>query len=517
MRATLWKLHQWLGVATCVGVVLWGLSGVMHPIMSRLQPKPAQFMPPSQQADLRGAPALPRLLSEHRIEAIRQAGIAQLAGQSVWRIALPGQPEAIYLRTRDGQPIENGDAAFAAQLARHYTAQPDTPIKATRLITAFDADYPAVNRILPVWRVDFERPDGLRAYIDTEQARLATLSDHTRGILSPLFRAAHNWTFFDDSPRLQVAVMSVVLLCVLLSAGSGIYFYLLMRPSAARRLKGTPLKRWHRLLGIAVAFAALTAGVSGLYHLIHTWQRDSEPALDLRDTYRPEDLQTLFDANWQNLTAQPLARLNLARFEGAPVLQFTVAGKGAPAGPRAQVAHLAQPGEHDHHAPAAPPSPTKRGSVAEVRGIHAHLIQGGEEALAKHLAARYANQPEAAIVSTEKITRFGGEYGFVFKRLPVYRVQFADNNNPRYYVEPTTGVLAARVDDWDAIEGKSFAWLHKWHFTDAGKDLRDALLALFALGNVIVALMGLTLFIKARRPARKEASAGAMATGAGRL
>ena len=38
MRATLWKLHKWLGVVTCVGVVLWGVSGILPPIMSRLQP-----------------------------------------------------------------------------------------------------------------------------------------------------------------------------------------------------------------------------------------------------------------------------------------------------------------------------------------------------------------------------------------------------------------------------------------------------------------------------------------------
>ena len=493
MRATLWKLHKWLGVVTCVGVVLWGVSGILHPIMSRLQPKPAQFMPPVQRVALGQARPLAEVLSANGIGRITEAGIATVGGVPAYRIRLAGDTEARYFNTQNAQPLDRGDARYAEQLARHYTGLSGTPVRSSRLITAFDADYPSVNRILPVWRVDFEQDDGLRAYVDTAQTRLVTLSDHTRGVLSPLFRALHNWTFLEESPVLQVGVISVVLVCVLFSACSGIYFYALMRPSAARRLLHAPLKRTHRTLGILVSLTAITASVSGLYHLIQTWQRDAHPVPMIAQDYSVDELN---GAAWQTVAAQPLARFALARLEGQAVWQITPAG--SPMGPRAQVAHLARShNEHADHAPAAKPSPG--GPASEVILANGTTLAHGAEALAKDLAARYARLPLASIVSVEKITKFGGEYGFVFKRLPVYRVQFSGAANPRYFVETTTGALASRVDDWDALEGKSFSWLHKWHFTDAGKDVRDFLLALFTLGNVVVAVMGLTLFLRRKK------------------
>jgi uncharacterized iron-regulated membrane protein len=111
------------------------------------------------------------------------------------------------------------------------------------------------------------------------------------------------------------------------------------------------------------------------------------------------------------------------------------------------------------------------------------------------LAKQYAD-PSNSVVQTEFIQKFSGEYGFINKRLPVVKVQFSEPGNPRYYIEPVTGVLAARVDDLDALEGKSFAYLHKWHFTDGGKDLRDFLLALFAFLNVVIAVAGVALYVK---------------------
>ncbi len=493
MRATLWRLHKWLGVMSCVGVVLWGVSGILHPIMSRLQPKPAQFMPPLQRIDLRDAQPLATVLNTHGMQTITQAGLATVQGVPAYRIALPGTPEALYFNTHTGQVIQAGDARQAEQLARHYTGLATTPIKVSSLITAFDSDYPAVNRILPVWRVEFDQQDGLRAYVDTSQARLVTLSDNTRAVLSPLFRALHNWTFFEGNPLLQVVVISAVLLCVLFSACSGIYFYLLMRPSAARRLSSSPLKRTHRALGIAVSLTAITATVSGFYHLIQTWQRDTQPAPRIEESFA---VNVLPSPAWRALAAKSLSRANLARLNGEVVWEITPAG--AAMGPRAQVAHLARP--HDEHADHAPATkPARSGPASEVILADGTTLANGAEALARDLASRHAGLSKEAIVSVEKITKFGGEYGFVFKRLPVYRVQFSGPGNPRYYVETTTGTLASRVDDWDALEGKSFSYLHKWHLTDAGKDLRDILLALFTLGNVVVAIMGLVLFKRRRK------------------
>jgi hypothetical protein len=495
MRAIIWKLHQWLGLLTCAGVLLWGLSGVMHPIMSRLQPRPVEFRPPHQNLTLEAAQALPTLLTSHGIGSVLDLGVSTVQGQPAYRVHRPGEPEARYFHALSGQPLEQGDRLRAGELARHYTGLHDTPLLGSRLVTEFDADYPAVNRILPVWRVEFAREDGLRAYIDTRQDRLATLSDDTRLNLSRLFRLGHNWTFLDGQPQVQVGLMSVVLLCVLFSAGSGLYFYALMRPSAARRLKGAPLKRLHRILGACVSVAALSSASSGAYHLLHTYQADGSGHLPAARAFTTEELQ---GPGWAAVAAEPVARFNLARIDGQAVWRVTPASSAGASAPRAQVAHLA-------HAPADPHAnhgsmpPQARGASEVLIGSHGRKLEANDDTLARHLAANLSGLPQESIRSVDRITKFGGEYGFVFKRLPVHRVEFAASGNPRFYVEVSTGSLAARVDDGDALEGKSFSYLHKWHFTEAGKDLRDFTLATFAFGHVVVALLGMSLFIKRRR------------------
>ncbi|MEZ0332026.1 MAG: hypothetical protein ACAH07_10915, partial [Methylophilaceae bacterium] len=66
----------------------------------------------------------------------------------------------------------------------------------------------------------------------------------------------------------------------------------------------------------------------------------------------------------------------------------------------------------------------------------------------------------------------------------------------RLYIEPETGALAAQIRDIDATEGWSFAYLHKWEFANYNKDFRDILVALFVLGNLCTALLGIWLFTK---------------------
>lgn len=124
-------------------------------------------------------------------------------------------------------------------------------------------------------------------------------------------------------------------------------------------------------------------------------------------------------------------------------------------------------------------------------------LNNGEEIYAAFLANSYSSNKAEAIVSVKKINSFGGEYGFVNKRLPVMKVQYNNNGNERYYVETSSGKLSVRIEDKDLYEGLSFAFLHKFHFTDAlGKTTRDIITVIAALANLIVVVIGLVLFLR---------------------
>lgn len=527
MRKWLWILHQWLGLATCLGLFLWGLSGLMHPLMSRLQPKPAQFMAPKQSIDLSHALPLSTVLQQRHLEPIRGVGLATIGAQSYYRIQPIENSPARYFSIHTGQELPEGDRLYAETLARHYTGlinPKNAPIKSIRFLKRFDDDYDAVNKLLPIWRVVFAhsniqpnaqpntqsdaRSDDLRAYIDTEQARLATLSNPTRQRLSTFFRVAHTWSFLEDSPRLHVILATSLLGCIIFSALSGIYFYLLLRRTAVDRLHGRPLTRWHRRLGIIVSLAAISSATSGTYHLLHNTVRKHAVIISQPGFYAVN----LKDKGWKKLTEKPLARLNLATLNNRIVWLATPSIVDAASGPRAQVALLTtpEPDEHAHHQSGSdtkanldPVRPkTKMSNALVIDAEDGSTLPEASTKLARHLAAQYAHQAVADITSIEWITAFGGEYGFFNKRLPVYKVAFKGPHHPRYYVEPATGALATRIDDNDALEGQSFAYLHKWQFFDAKKDIRDSLLALFALGHVIVASVGFTLFMRIRKLSR---------------
>jgi hypothetical protein len=128
------------------------------------------------------------------------------------------------------------------------------------------------------------------------------------------------------------------------------------------------------------------------------------------------------------------------------------------------------------------------------------VLADGEKKYANYLATIFSNNPTPSITATEAITSFEGEYGFVNKRLPVWKVSYATNNNERYYVETSTGKLSVRVDDKDLYEGLSFAFFHKHHFMDfAGKNARDFSTMFWSLAQIALVAIGLILWRKSTR------------------
>lgn len=473
--------HRRLGLVTCVGVVLWGFSGLSHPIMSRLQPKPVAFTAPSAPLDLPAAMPPQQALACHGLLQFQRLAVINLDERVYYRVSADINTPARYLSAVDCKELADGDQYYARHLASHYTGRPALEVTNARLLTEFDGEYMAVNRLLPVWRIEFAGPDHLRAYIDTDQARLATLIDDRREVLGDIFRLGHNWAFLESAPRLQLIVMALVLGIALFSAISGITLYIRRRRHSRGRLVHQPMRRWHRRLGMLIALTTFTFAGSGLFHLVMSNRQQTMTVT----THIPPaiDVAALSAHGWQQAAAHAGHRIDLVQSPAG--LQWLLRNEL----PRARVAVMAHA---DHH----PPSHGVPAAALLLPAGDGAALQPDLLYLAQHQAAQYAKLPANTIIQTELVTKFGGEYGFIFKRLPVVKVQFAAPGNPRYYIEPATGILAAEIHDIDATEGKSFAYLHKWTWLDANKEVRDILMMLFALGNVLVALLGVWLFAR---------------------
>jgi len=486
--------HRWLGMLTCVGILLWATSGISHPIMSRLQPNPVAFSAPAAKFDLSQSQFVKTILMQHGISAVTHISLAQFAGASYYRVSVDHALPARYFNVADGTELVDGDALYASYLALHFTGKKTQNITNVKLVTAFSDDYHEVNRLLPVWRVEFADNQHLRAYIDTEQSRLATLVNDTRYWLTQVFQFGHNWSFLKGSPVLQVTLATIVLSAVLISAFSGLYLYFKLG-KAKQRLIGKPLRIWHRRLGLIVSLSALIFASSGLFHLIMSYQQQRNA---IESAMEVVSINQLNEQIWQQVIAKPLAKLDLLSYAQKPywyVLPMSADGKNQQ--PVSQVAALAkekiEADQHNHH-PHEPIAEAVKPYVlvADIESANMNRI----EDLVKSKAVNIAKTTDSAVRKVEWITKFENEYGFIFKRMPVIKVQMNDADNTRYYIEPATGILSAKVRDIDGAEGFVFAYLHKWSFNFINKDLRDILVSLFALGNILVAAMGFIMFYR---------------------
>lgn len=478
--------HQWIGVIACIGMVLWGLSGASHPIMSRLQPAPKQFMPPLSAVDLTQSVSLPALLQQQQIKQFQHISLVQLAGQHYYRISqVHAAPR--FFAVANGAERPGGEQAAAMSLANYYTGLSGQSKASLKAINRFETDYHPVNRLLPVWQVAYPREDGLRAYVDTEQSRLATLVDDRRAFLTQVFQWGHNWSFLQACAGLQLGVATGVLSLILASAITGFTLYIKQRKTAPYRLQRWGVQWWHREFGLWVSLVILLLASTGLLHL---WMSDLQQRRPHVQTTFASDSAALSPAAWAQLASGPVLKLDIYGRGDTLFWQIIPLSAGAQGLSSAQVAAMHQ----HHHAGTQPAAEAPTLWLTSAQAVRALTPQD----YASQWLSIMARQAAAQVQAVTWVTQFANEYGFIFKRLPVLKVQTAQRHHTRYYLEPATGALAASVNDRDGLEGFIFAYLHKWSFQSLSKDVRDALAIVAALAVSLTGLLGAYLFAKKR-------------------
>lgn len=476
------SLHRSFGTVLGILVLLWALTGVLHPIMSATQPQPVKRMPPSQQLDLHTAIPANQVLQQQNIQQFSALQTIQLTPEQVaYRILKPKQSIAEYYDSRTGQIIKNAEQFNVIRLANWYTGLSKQQVVSAQIITSFSDDYPSVNRLLPVWRVNYD--NGLRAYVDPSQSRLATLSNDQKMWMAKIFHLGHTWTWGDQPWKGQSLIMQLALIGILCLVFMGFGLFYKIHNRKNHRLRQKPIRFLHRYLAVSLSTFILLWVISGFYHI---WNKKPEIPV-FNPIFHAQDLSP--DA-WKRATQHPVQALSIVpiafgldRSHAAWLIQST--GK-----PQLQGSMTAA-NEHDHH----------RHSKDTAPAIQMIDAQSAEDLdilkQSKNLAASYLNLSIHQLKQATWITSFGGEYGFINKRLPVVKVETSLSNQLRVYIEPSSGVIAAQVTQQDALEGFSFAYLHKWTWLPIDKTLRDILLATIA--GLIALLVILGFFIRAKR------------------
>ncbi|MEO8884670.1 MAG: hypothetical protein ABI367_01320, partial [Mucilaginibacter sp.] len=309
---------------------------------------------------------------------------------------------------------------------------------------------------------------GMDVYIETTQSRMGTFNNHTRKTLLWVFEQFHTWDFLaaigGDYFRLVVLFILVSIMLLALTTGLtvyGLYWKSFKTVRQKRKENGADDKRfihrYHRQIGLIVSFIMLLFVTSAAFHLyvkLYNTNPEKKPYEQLikRDQLGVSNLQL-------PVADSLIHKISLADFSGHVYYQIT----------------------------------NNKKQVLYFDAANGRELPNGDQQYAAYLSGYYG---EGGLpVSINWITEFDNDYGFINKRLPVQKVSYA--NGETRYIETTTAKLATKVAPLDRAEGLSFIFLHKFFWmTWAGKDIRDIVSMLCALGVLVVALLGFVSFIK---------------------
>lgn len=559
----IYRWHRRLSLIIALPVVLSAGSGLLHPIMTNIRPSVAtQGLAPMVIDSSACRVSLEAALDSNHIDSISRMRIVHIDSNWFYQIQRWGDDVPVYLSAKNGHKLYQGDWLYAQWLARQFlegapagqaadggvsgggaaavaggtpagpkamanamamgamamtgamsSGEPDCCNAATSCVlnargsrvvgavrqTDYSEEYNEVNRLLPVYRVAFDRSDGIRIYVETTQDRFALAVDNRRAAFNHIFEYVHTyqWLGFLGKGKQIVEFLLIGLAFVTTLLGIFIFF-----STSSKRVPGNSYvraRRNHRYTAIVISLFTLAFTFSGAFHALTKLKdtpRRQYVARFAASGLRPDMPALTAVARGPmgvgvNGGSGVIAGLSVVNIDGDRYWRVLVSRKGDGAG--------SKPYKKDLMRDMRASAPT----VDYVRVADGSVLQNGEQRYARWLATQFSGRPESEVVSTGLITKFDRDYNFTDKRLPVWRVAYPTNHHERYYVETSSGALAVRVDDLDLIESYSFALLHKHEFLGGlGKSVKDFSTMFWAAAQILLVTLGLVLWArKVRRRA----------------
>lgn len=530
IRKNIYKWHRTISLIIAIPVLLWAISGFLHPLMTNVRPKVAtQWLMPVAIDSSKIAVPLQTALQQNRVDSLQSFRLIHINKDWFYQVKQCNKKDLQYYSTLTGKLLANGDWLYAQYLAKQFlegqikdsnnqkaftpnilatTSSHDccnaatdfilngktgSKVKSVAYVTAFDKEYNTINRLLPVYKVAFEREDGIRIFVETGQDRFATAIDDNRYAFTLFFQLIHNmgWLNFLGKGRLFIEVMLSIL--TLLTSLMGIYIFFTTKSKKVVENDKVTARRNHRYTSIFISLFTLLFSFSGGFHAFSKFKEDIRDQFFIVNNFAVSTLHFNF-AQLQSDVKQPISNVNLVSINNVNYWQVTTKaiGKKPTSAPK---------GKDMMKDMSVPPPSNFYFNI-----IDGSLLPEGEKQYANFLATTFSKHPTNEIKATTLITKLEKEYNFTDKRLPVWKVQYTTNHNERFYVETLTGKLSKKTDDTDIWDALSFNFLHKHHFMDfAGKGWRDFSTMFWAASQIAMVVIGLILYFKTRKKKKQMA------------
>jgi hypothetical protein len=533
LKKKIYKWHRTFSLIIAIPLILSAGSGFMHPIMTNLRPSVAtQGVRPVPVDSSQLLVSLRQALDSNHIDSISRFRIIHIDTNWFYQVQQAQTDVPVYMSTRTGKRLPDGDLLYAQYLARLFlegprqnknpptslsmamtadrpSTLPDCCSAATSAVlkakgskvldedrlTQFDEEYNEINRLLPVYKVAFDRPDGMRIYVETAQDRFSLAVDHRRAAFNKVFQYIHTYQWLDFLGAGKQVVIFLLMAMAFLTTLMGVYIFFSTKSKKVPGNGYVKARRNHRYSAIIISLFTLMFTFSGGYHALSGLKVDRRNSYFVTNHFAAQDMGLDY-RQLQQLVRQPITGISLVQIERDRYWQITTLP-------------MRKPDNTTNDAPMRKDlmkdMQVNAPSVIYINVASSQPLQNGEKQYAEYLATRFSGHPSSDILATAQITKFDRDYNFTDKRLPVWKVGYPQNGHERYYVETSTGSLSVRVNDWDLVESYSFALLHKHEFLGGiGKWAKDTSTMFWAAAQLFMVGLGLFFYFKWIRRQKKK-------------
>ena len=495
IRKNIYRWHRISSLIVAVPVLMWSLSGFLHPIMSSFKPDVRnQFLPVTSIDTSKIHISLQQALLRNGIKTFHNFRIINLSKNYFYQVQQLNTDTLTYINCNDGKLLQGGDRLYASQLAQRYLSEPitkekqhswhqmashmsssmmllyepksytKTNITKIELIKEFNSEYKSTNILLPVYRVNFDRSDKIRLYIETSTDRMATAVDAQKAWFINFFAVTHTWSFLNGMGKTKDLVVGLFSLLCFITSVLGFYVYNLM---SSKKSTGRA-KTWHRTLGNVFVVTTALYGISGAWHAFHKIsEKQGKEMIANRIQFSTKEVSLSIAGIITTLkTNEKLSNLSLIKMNDENYWQLFISN----------------------------------GKEKQTKYINTKTMQelpGGDAQYGCYLACLFSNKPNHRITHNKCLNSFTNQYSMMNKRLPVIEVGFDGKEN--YYVETATGRLSAVINPYDKAERFSFSNLHMHHYWEhlfgkGGKIIQKTILIFTTLGLLLLALTGCWMY-----------------------
>lgn len=479
IRKNIYKWHRKISIVIAFPVLVWAASGFIHPIMSSVRPVIETQQSPQFAIDSNSLKIPPDVaLRGNNIHAFYNCRVIKLGNQFYYQVKKDTDSKPVYLSATDGKELKNGDELYAVFLANHFASGKTLDIQSVNYTTGYTSDYNSINKLLPVYRVQFKRDDGICIYVDTQQSRFSYATNSMRSFLTRAFTLLHTWSWMGNLTLLKIVVIALLMLLTFINGIIGLYIFFTTKTKKSNGNGTLKRRRNHRYTAVFASLFTLLFSFSGGVHILSQLQKDESGQVIYKQ--RISRSESNFDLRKiQQLIRLPVQDLSFVKMNGQVYLRVVALNKDKNSG-----SDLMKQMRVD----------TPEIFFVGLPGYT--ILKNGEGSYAGYLAGIYL-QKNMHSPETAEITAFDDDYDFADKVLPVWKVS---DNKQTVYVETSTAKLRKVSGAFRKFDDYSFAFLHKHEFMMfAGKTAKDFSTMFWAAAQIVMIAFGLVLYFKRKK------------------